>query len=202
MANFEEVENLWKKPSVTKRIMNFVFDEGHCISQWSKFRKEYALLGNLQYLISERIPFYVASATLPTPVLVDIVDVLKLRSESTVHIIYSNERPEIRLMVRGLVCTVGSFEDLAFLIPANFREGDPPPPSFLVFFDNTKEAERACRYIWSRLPKSLWDMVKWFHSTMTQQYREETVEAMRKGEVWGLCCTDAFGMVGSPISLL
>jgi superfamily II DNA helicase RecQ len=195
----EEVDNLWKKPNVTKRILNFVFDEGHCISQWSKFRKEYALLGNLRYLIPEKIPFYVASATLPPPVLIDINGILRLRSENTVHIIYSNERPEIRLMVRGLVCAVGSFEDLAFLVPATYREGDPPLPPFLVFFDNTKEAERACRYIWSRLPKSMWNMVKWFHSTMTQQYREETVEAMRNGDVRGLCCTDAFGMVDTPM---
>jgi len=32
----EEVDNLWKKPSVTKRILNFVFDEGHCIRSASR----------------------------------------------------------------------------------------------------------------------------------------------------------------------
>ncbi|KAF8193662.1 P-loop containing nucleoside triphosphate hydrolase protein [Pholiota molesta] len=183
----DEVEKLWKKPKVTKRLLNFIFDEGHCISQWGKFRKEYLLVGNL-------IPIYVASATLPPPVLLDVVEILKLRPKETVHIIYSNDRPEIRLMVRGLACPANSFKDLAFLIPEGLRESDDAPPTFLVFFDNTKESERACKYLCSRLPWALWDKIRWFHSTMTQQYREEQVEAMRKGDVWGLCCTDAFGM--------
>jgi hypothetical protein len=46
-------------------------------------------------------------------------------------------------MARSLVFPAKSFRDLAFLIPDNFKEGDPPPPKFLIFFDNTKEAERA-----------------------------------------------------------
>jgi superfamily II DNA helicase RecQ len=197
----DEVEKLWKKPQVTKRLLNFIFDEGHCIGEWGKFRKEYLLVGNLRLLITERIPIYVASATLPPSILLDIVEILKLRPKETIHVLYSNDRPEIRLMVRGLVCPANSFKDLAFLIPEGFQETDDAPPPFLVFFDNTKESERACKYLRSRLPRSLWDKVRWFHSTMTQQYREEQVEAMRKGNVWGLCCTDAFGMVRSPFYL-
>lgn len=34
---------------------------------------------------------------------------------------------------------------------------------------------------------------------MTQYFREDQVEAMKTGDVWGLCCTDAFGMVGLPL---
>ena len=37
----EEVNKMWKKSKVTKRILNFIFDEGYCISQWGSFRKEY-----------------------------------------------------------------------------------------------------------------------------------------------------------------
>ncbi|KAF8152274.1 P-loop containing nucleoside triphosphate hydrolase protein [Crassisporium funariophilum] len=33
----EEVDRLWKKTAVTKRLLNFIFDEGHCIAQWGKF---------------------------------------------------------------------------------------------------------------------------------------------------------------------
>ncbi|KAF8168693.1 P-loop containing nucleoside triphosphate hydrolase protein [Pholiota molesta] len=189
-----EVEELWKKPAVTKRILNFVFDEGHCISQWSKFRKEYSLLGNLRLLISEKIPFYIASATLPPHILRDVIEILKLQSQDITYIMYSNDRPDIRLMSRPLTFPANSFRDLAFLIPDGFCEGDPPIPRFLVFFDNTKEAEKAITYLRTRLPASLSKKVLWFHSTMTQQYREEQVEAMRQGSVWGLCCTDAFGM--------
>lgn len=98
-------------------------------------------------------------------------------------------------MSRPLAFPANSFRDLDFLIPDCFREGDPAVPPFLVSFDNTKEAEKSVTYLRTRLPTSLSEKVCWFHSTMTQQYREDKVEAMREGSVWGLCCTDAFGMV-------
>jgi superfamily II DNA helicase RecQ len=55
-----DVSKLWTKPHVTKHILYFTFDEGHYVSQWNKFRKEYQHLGDLRYLIPETIPFYVA----------------------------------------------------------------------------------------------------------------------------------------------
>jgi superfamily II DNA helicase RecQ len=60
-----DVAMFWSKAHVTKRLLYFVFDKGHCISQWNTFRKEYQYLGDLRYLIPETIPFYVTSATLP-----------------------------------------------------------------------------------------------------------------------------------------
>lgn len=197
----QDMQTLWRKPTVTKRILNFIFDEGHCISQWGKFRKEYLQVGDLRYLIPDKIPFYVASATLPPPVLQDVAEILKLRKNKTEHILYSNDRPDIRLMVRSLAFSAKSFNDLAFLIPTDFAEGDPALVPFLVFFDNTKECERGCKYLQSLLPPSLRHKLKWFHSTMTQQFRDAQAEAMKKGDVWGLCCTDAFGMVSFIMGL-
>jgi superfamily II DNA helicase RecQ len=195
LMSSEEVEKLWEKPKFTSRILNFIFDEGHCISQWGKFRKEYLHVGSLRYLIPDAIPFYVASATLPASVLLDVVDILRLRSENIEHIIRSNDRPDIHLMVRGLVFPANSFKDLTFLIPKGFKEGDPPPPKFIVFFDNTKETERATKYLRTLLPDSLRNKIMYFHSTMTQPFREDEFEAMKSSETWGLCATDAFGMV-------
>lgn len=189
------MEKLWRKQKVTERLLNFIFDEGHCISQWGKFRDEYRHVGVLRYLIPETIPFYAASATFPSSVLRDVSEVLHLRPGKTEHIIRSNDRPEICLMARGLVYPAKGFQDLAFLIPDNFKDGDPPPPKFLIFFDNTKEAERATKYLQRRLPQSLNEKIKYFHSTMTPHYREDELEALRDSRTWGLCATDAFGMV-------
>ena len=191
----EEVEKLWKKPKFTSRILNFIFDEGHCISQWGKFKKEYLHVGPLRYLISDAIPFYVASATLPASVLLDVVNILCLRSENIEHNIRSNDRPDIHLMVRSLVFPANSFKDLAFLIPTGFKEDDQPLPKFIVFFDNTKEAERATKYLRTLLPDSLRDKIMYFHSTMTQFFRVDELEAMKNSETWAMCATDAFGMV-------
>jgi superfamily II DNA helicase RecQ len=113
----------------------------------------------------------------------------------------SNDRPEIRLVVRSLTYTAKSFQDLNFLIPDNFEEGDPPPDKFLIFFDDRKEAERACKYLRAQFPPSLRDKIRWFHSVMTDKTRQDDVEAMRKGENWGFCSTDSFGMVKKTNSL-
>ena len=100
-------------------------------------------------------------------------------------------------MVRGLTFPANSFKDLAFLIPNGYQNGDSPASvaKFLVFFDNTKETEAACHYLRLRLTPSDQNRIKYFHSTMTQGYRECELEAMRNSETFGLCCTDAFGMV-------
>ena len=191
----EHIEDLWKKPKFTNRILSFVFDEAHCISQWGDFRNEYCHVGALRWLIPSHIPFYVPSATLPSLVLKDIQEVLRLRENSTTYIKCSNDRPEIGLAVRQLAHPAKSFKDLDFLIPDGFREDDPPPPKFLVFFDNKKEAEAAALHLQSRLPKSLQTKVNWFHSINTSEFREEEVENLRDGSSWGECCTDSFGMV-------
>ena len=181
----EELEKLWKKPKVTKRILNFIFDEGHCISQWGTFRKEYLHVGALQYLIPECIPFYVASATLPNPTLLDIFDILKLRQGLTENIMCSNDQPEISLMVRELSFPANSFRDLNFLIPEGVSEGNTIPGKFLVFFDSKKDAERACKYLRKLLLRHLQKKLKWFHADLTQQSREQLCEQMRNNEVWG-----------------
>ena len=37
----DDIEKLWKKPKVTSKILNLIFNEGHCVSQWGTFCKEY-----------------------------------------------------------------------------------------------------------------------------------------------------------------
>lgn len=138
MSN-EYVQGLWKKSQVTKRLLNFIFDEGHCITQWGSFRTEYLHVGSLRYLIPESVPFYIPSATLPPKVLSDIFEILRLRTSNTEKIMCSNDRPEISLAVRVLAFPASSFQDLAFLIPEAFQEGDPPPLSPITTTQNPQD---------------------------------------------------------------
>ncbi|KAJ6600054.1 P-loop containing nucleoside triphosphate hydrolase protein, partial [Mycena sp. CBHHK59/15] len=63
---------LLSTPAFAKKIAAFVIDEAHCISQWGdNFRAEYAELGTLRAFVPLQVPFLVASATLPPPVLAE-----------------------------------------------------------------------------------------------------------------------------------
>ncbi|TFY58991.1 hypothetical protein EVJ58_g6058, partial [Rhodofomes roseus] len=188
-------DRLWKLPSFTSRLLYVVFDEGHCIREWNSFREQYKYVGALRHLIPDMIPFYVASATLPTPLLAEVSEILQLRKDRTEHILRSNDRPDIALGVRKMVHAASSFKDLEFLIPDGFVEGDPPPPRFLVFCNSVKETEAACKYLRSRLPAHLrFSKIKYFHASMTSEYRIDEYEALKSGDTFGLCVTDAFGM--------
>ncbi|KAH9833827.1 P-loop containing nucleoside triphosphate hydrolase protein [Rhodofomes roseus] len=188
-------DRLWKLPSFTSRLLYVVFDEGHCIQEWNSFREQYKYVGALRHLIPDMIPFYVASATLPTPLLAEVSEILQLRKDRTEHILRSNDRPDIALGVRKMVHAASSFKDLEFLIPDGFAEGDPPPPRFLVFCNSIKETEAACKYLRSRLPAHLrLSKIKYFHASMTSHYRMDEYEALKNGDTFGLCVTDAFGM--------
>lgn len=196
----DDLTKLWKISQFTKRILMFVFDEGHCIAQWGTFRKNYLSVGILRHRIGEPIPFYIASATLPPRVLYETRQLLYLKATpGTTKVLCSNDRPDIRLSVRQLAYPASSYNDLNFLIPFNWNEEMHVPSKFLVFFDNIKEVQMAIKHMRSRLNRRYHDRIDWFHSTMTQSYQEKAVERLRSGEVWGLFCTDAFGMVSDEL---
>lgn len=52
-------------------------------------------------------------------------------------------------------------------------------------------------YLRNRLSPELRDQVKWFHSGMTDEFREEETHTLLIGELIGDAATDAIGMVCS-----
>ncbi|KAF5338863.1 hypothetical protein D9758_015559 [Tetrapyrgos nigripes] len=198
LLNEDLCQTLIKNPKFAAKIMYFVFDEAHCISQWGKtFRDQYLHVGIIRHLLprtAKTIPFHIASATLPKTILDDVVDLLLLRPKSTEHVTMSNDRPNIDVVVRQMEHPIDTYQDLSFLIPPDFKDGDPPPPKFVVFMDNTRHAEDAVKALRELLPSCHHDKIRYFHATMTSMYRDENLEAFQKGEVWGLVVTDAFGM--------
>jgi superfamily II DNA/RNA helicase len=195
---FEEMdgpfEKLWKQDLFTSKVISIIWDEGHCVSRWADFRPEYKNAGRLRYIIPSHIPFYVTSATLPPIVLDDVMSILHMQKSNTYILERSNDRHNISICVRELQHPANSYLDLAFLIPENLPPGWKPP-KFLIFFDDIAESIAVANFLRQRLPPEYRDMIKWFNSNMSAQFRDVEAAKLKAGDTWGLCCTDSFGMV-------
>lgn len=175
-------------------VKAFVFDEAHSIVEWGTFRPEYQELSRLHYRLMN-VPFVFASATFSMAVLKDIKMLFGLTPTNLVEIHRSNDRPNICVGVRKIVHALSSYKDLAFLVPGSWKEGGDAPPKFVIFFNSIVEAVHAAKYLRNRLPPHLRYLIKWFHADMSEQYKDTTLERLRKGEIWGICATDSFGLV-------
>ncbi|CDO77881.1 hypothetical protein BN946_scf184690.g2 [Trametes cinnabarina] len=194
MQNGGRCEELWTKASFTAKIMYMVFDEGHCITEWSGFREDYKHVGILRRLISTPFPFLIPSATLPALVLRGVRDTMLLRKGHTEYLLRSNDRPEIAIAVRRMQYSASSFKDLDWISPAGYQDGDPLPPRFLLFCNTIKLCEAITIYLNNRLPLAHRGKIRYFHSVMTPHYRVDEYAKFRDHETLGLCVTDAFGM--------
>ena len=184
--------NLWNSKKFTSKLFNITFDEAHCISQWGNdFRPEYGELGHLRWLIPPHIPFHVVSATMPKLVLNDVKAKLMLRPEKTTIIHRSNDRPNISLVVDKMQYSAKSMLDLERVLQLNGET----PKKFMVFINKRRESEEMTKKEWDNLPPHLKEKIVWFHSGMSAEFREDAIRKLQTGEIWGIMCTDAAGMV-------
>ena len=189
-----EFEKLLKNRLFASRIISIIIDEAHCLTEWGDFRPEYRELGRLHYMPSS-IPLLVTSATLTRNIFSDIINLLCIPSDRKYVVRRSSDRPNIKIGVRKIKYSLNSFADLTFLIPTGFKVGDPPPPKFLVFFDDITESINAATVLRRRLPCELRDKIKWFNADMTTTFKEDELERLTGGDSWGFCTTTSFGMV-------
>ncbi|KAF8185802.1 P-loop containing nucleoside triphosphate hydrolase protein [Mycena galopus ATCC 62051] len=170
-------EKLWNKPDFTSRLISLVWDKGHCASTWAAFRPEYKQVTRLRYLIPRDIPFVIVSATLPPAVLSDVMKNLQVSLNKCTIIHRSNDRPNIHLVVREMKYAMNGYKDLVFLFP-----------------DDWKPSIEAAKFLRARLPPEHWHKIKWFNSEMSTEFKDVESDALKSGQIWGLCCTDSFGM--------
>ncbi|KIK72934.1 hypothetical protein PAXRUDRAFT_21420 [Paxillus rubicundulus Ve08.2h10] len=119
---------------------------------------------------------------------------LHMHKDKMVVIHRSCDQPNIRIGVRKIKYALSSYTDLAFLIPNGYKLGDPPPPKFLVFFDNISDSVNATLYLHRHLPPELQDKIKWFNADMSTGFKEDEVENLVSGGTFGLCTTASFSM--------
>ncbi|KAF8121567.1 P-loop containing nucleoside triphosphate hydrolase protein, partial [Boletus edulis] len=189
-----EFEKLLKCRIFVSQIISIVIDEAHCLTEWGNFRPEYRELGRLRYILPSSIPLLVTSATLTKHTFSDITSLLHIPSHHRTIIRCSSDRPNIKISVKKIKYSFNSFADLTFLIPVGFKVGDPPPPKFLIFFDNIADSVNAANVLCRRLPFALQDKIKWFNASMSTAFKEAELTNLVNGDCWGLCATTSFGM--------
>jgi superfamily II DNA helicase RecQ len=173
-------------------VFAITFDESHCISEWGdSFRPEYGDIGNLRWILPAHIPFHITSATMPPHILQDVKRKLQIRSDA-VEIIHSNDRPNIYLRVEEMKYPVNTKWDLLRVLRL---DPNAEQDLFMVFANSRKETESVAQFLRSYVTERYRDKIVWFHSGMSAKFRQEAIENLRTGKIWGICCTDAAGMV-------
>ncbi|KAG6875408.1 hypothetical protein C0992_003988 [Termitomyces sp. T32_za158] len=185
-------EQLAQIQAFTDNVISIIIDEAHCILTWGSFRSDYREFHRLRYFLPKEIPILLTSATLPPQFLHDIKDAVQIRSNVQLFR-QSVDRPNIHITVRPILSPLKSFEDLRFVLN-NCKPGDPPPPKFIVFFDDINEAIAACRKISLLLPKEYQNKLRWFNADMSDTYKDEEAAKILSGDTCGLFSTESFGM--------
>jgi superfamily II DNA helicase RecQ len=190
-------------PKFAGKIAAFVIDEAHCITQWGgSFRPEYALLGTLRAFVPVHVPFLVASATLPPPVLAQVRQSMHIRADNSFHVNLGVDRPNIAWICRKMQGAKSDLEALHFL-----TSHDPDDPDFIltqtmVFFDDIPLSLDALAHLRAKLPPSRRGEIAAYSSLRTTRAKRRVMEDFRRGKIKILLTTEAAGMVRPFILLL
>ena len=199
LNNDSHFKELWGKKQFTDNLINLVLDEAHVIKEWGgTFRSNYLHIGPIRYLLTCKptVGIHLGTATMPPDQLPEIRANLHLHEDATQTFRLPTDRPNIFLVVRRMEYDLGSYHNLAFVIKLNLSTADPRPPKFLIFFNSRKEAQEGAKFLWKRLSLELHNRIKWYHSGMTDEFREDEMHVLQIGEeVFGDAATDAVGMV-------
>ncbi|KAF9477172.1 P-loop containing nucleoside triphosphate hydrolase protein, partial [Pholiota conissans] len=190
------INNVIRKPEMSRRVLSVVVDEAHVVSHWgSGFRKRYGTLGVLRALLPKGTPFVAMSATLPERVRKDVLTKLQYDQNKFTYLNLGNDRPNVSLIVRALQNPMNSYSDLDFLIPKDIRTGSEVRKGF-IYADNVSGGLDMVDYIDGLLPTELrgTGLIRPYNAALSKECRDLVMELFKKGVVRIMVCTDAAGM--------
>ncbi|KAJ7666122.1 P-loop containing nucleoside triphosphate hydrolase protein [Mycena polygramma] len=191
----DKFRRLLSTPAFAQRIAAFVIDEAHCISQWGDdFRAEYADLGTLRAFVPLKVPFLVASATLPPNVLAEVRKSIHMDTATSYHVNLGTDRPNIAWFVHNMKGAKTDLEALEFLIESGDEEGIVKLIQTMVFFDDINLAMDALKHLRERLPPTLRGQIAIYHSRRSRRSKRIVMDKFRRGEIKILLTTEAAGM--------
>jgi hypothetical protein len=153
-------------------IISIIFDKGHT---WANFHIDYGLVGCLHILLPPGTPIVIADAMLPPNIFEDLKEVLHFQKLELVVFRESCNQLDISILIRLMLNTLSSFRDLD-LVLCDWKDGDVPPPKFLIFLDSINESVKATMHLKSLLLKQYYNKVNWFNSEMSPTYKIEEFE--------------------------
>ncbi|KAI0075786.1 P-loop containing nucleoside triphosphate hydrolase protein [Panus rudis PR-1116 ss-1] len=195
------------------KIMAFVVDEAHCISQWGgDFRPKYSELSQLRSFVPPSVPIVAFSATVTPATLNDIENNLKLDLPSGFYFNMGNDRSNVKLVVHEMK-SADDYAALLQILKLNELTVPSDIPKTLVFANNRSDVEYIWRFLSRRLPSDMRSYVAFYHSLISPRTKKYLMKRFAEGKIRILVATEAVGMgadipdievviqFGAPLSL-
>lgn len=168
-------------------------DETHVVYIWgASFRAAYRQIGLVHKRLPKHVPLVAVTATLvPGAEQNGVCDTLGLRAGKFYFDRYSNERSNVRVVVRELTHGLGgdTFPDIAWVLDAGEK---------VVLYCKTIElAFRVALYLWSLCPAGPGRMkaVRLWYSLTSSTYNAETLDLFTNNpDTCAIVATVAFGL--------
>ncbi|KAI0079102.1 P-loop containing nucleoside triphosphate hydrolase protein [Panus rudis PR-1116 ss-1] len=176
------------------KILGFVVDEAHCISQWGgDFRTKYAELKGLRTFVPPQIPIVAFSATVTPAALGDIERSLKLELWHGFYLNMGNDRPNIQMTFRK-IRNSEDYNALDEILDLNSVERPEDIPKTIIFANTRNEVERIWRYLYLKLNSNFEDCVVFYHGLVGSKTKRNYMRRFTSGEIRILVATEAVGM--------
>ena len=180
----------------SRKILAFVIDEAHCISQWGgDFRPWYGRLDQLRAYVRLGIPLLATSATLAPAALSDVTQKLNISLDTAFYLNSGNDRPNITWKVR--ICQSSSdYSSLNFIIPSispDMQAGDIK--KIIIFTNSHISTQEITQYLRTLLPGRLQSLIGYFHALRSQLAKHRVLNDFTQSKIRVLVATEAAGMV-------
>ncbi|KRX08880.1 P-loop containing nucleoside triphosphate hydrolase [Pseudocohnilembus persalinus] len=168
----------------SKKLIRFVIDEAHCVSNWGhEFRKDYLLLKQLR-LNFPGVPILALTATATEKVKIDIINQLNMKN--TLYFQSSFNRPNLIYEVRNKRSgkVIDTCRDMMEFIRDNY-----PNKSGIIYCNAQKQCEEVAQQMTNLGIKS-----KHYHAGMGEKYKNSVQDEWMQDDIQVIVATIAFGM--------
>ncbi|KAG8780868.1 hypothetical protein FRC12_022501 [Ceratobasidium sp. 428] len=191
---------------VTNRLKTVVVDECHLSDEWKDFRSTYLDIKRLRDRMPSKVAWIALSGTVAPSEFVAITSGLGFEEGRFKLVRDRIDRPDIKYVTRFIRHSVSGHEmfNFSWIVPVELTSTSEVD-IMVIFVNHINFGIRLRAYLTSLLPTKITgsartNFIRGFHSLHSEEYRKETIEALREGtETRVLLCTNT-GAYGIDIS--